>query len=611
MSNGSEGSSIKVGDVLNGIYRVERFLARGGMGEVFVGSNIQTEEKVALKVILPALSADPKIQAMFLKEAKTLTKLSHPALVQYRVLAEEPTLKVLYIATDFIEGKSLTEVIAGYGATLSEITALTRRLADGLRSAHELGAIHRDLSPDNILLERGRLERARIIDFGIAKDLDPGSATIIGDGFAGKLGFVAPEQMGDFDRNVGPWSDVYSLGLIILSVARGRQVDMGKTLVEAIDKRRQPPDLTDVPAELRPLLQAMLVADPQVRLRSMEEVVEVLDRGNYQRTMIASPITMLDLLGDSGGSKNAAPPPPPAAPPPPPPAAAAPPPPPPPAASVSVSKDSAPRDDYRDAGRSGGKSKVPMIAGGAVAALALAAGAYYFASQPKSTGDPLVDAQTAAASAECSWVAINRESGTNRLLVTGASGDVAGLAKTLGSAAGGMNVDTRGVAPVENSACNLLNTLKTAGGAGVSVTPSQTRYELRKGGTPGKTAPSAAAEFTVDIGTGSNRFVLYDITPSGQIGERVMASENIANLMEMGLVEKISDDRFKLKADIDETGWRGLLLLTGAGNLPAESNDQLKGTPTESALKTFADDAKAAGWKTDLAWFNFVDNDPD
>ena len=86
MSTGSGVSQIKVGDVLNGIYRVERFLARGGMGEVFVGSNIQTEEKVALKVILPALSADAKIQAMFLKEAKTLTKLSHPALVQYRVL---------------------------------------------------------------------------------------------------------------------------------------------------------------------------------------------------------------------------------------------------------------------------------------------------------------------------------------------------------------------------------------------------------------------------------------------------------------------------------------------------------------------------------------------
>jgi eukaryotic-like serine/threonine-protein kinase len=606
VSTGSEISQIKVGDVLNGIYRVERFLARGGMGEVFVGSNIQTEEKVALKVILPALSADAKIQAMFLKEAKTLTKLSHPALVQYRVLAEEPSLKVLYIATDYIEGKSLSEVITGYGPTLSEITALTRRLADGLRTAHELGAIHRDLSPDNILLERGRLERARIIDFGIAKDLDPGSATIIGDGFAGKLGFVAPEQMGDFNREVGPWTDVYSLGLVILSVARGRMVDMGKTLVEAIDKRRAPPDLSDVPAEIRPLLQAMLVADPKVRLRSMDEVIEVLDRGNYQRTMIASPITMLDLLGESGGS---APPPPPPMAPPPPPAAAAPPPPPPAAAAAPYVAPTAPA--YSAGGSGGGKSKVPLIAGGAAAAVALAAGAYFFMSGPSSTGNPQMDAQAVASRADCTWVTVTSEAGGGKLVLTGASGDVAGLAKDVSEIAGGQSVDTGGVAPVESTACKLLDTLKPLRGGGVAIAPSQSRYELRNGGDPTKSGPSALAEVNVDIGTGSNRFVLYDLTQAGMIRERVMASDDMAEYIRAGVAEKVSDDRFRLKPGIDETGWRGLLLLTSASALPSESTDALKGTPTESALQTFANDAAGSGWKVDLAWVNFVDNDPD
>lgn len=600
MSTGTPVSQIKVGDVLNGIYRVERFLARGGMGEVFVGSNIQTEEKVALKVILPALSADAKIQAMFLKEAKTLTKLSHPALVQYRVLAEEPSLKVLYIATDYIEGKSLTDVIAGYGPTLSEITALTRRLADGLRAAHELGAIHRDLSPDNILLERGRLERARIIDFGIAKDLDPGSATIIGDGFAGKLGFVAPEQMGDFNREVGPWTDVYSLGLVILSVAKGRMVDMGKTLVEAIDKRRAPPDLSDVPAEIRPLLQAMLVADPKVRLRSMDEVIEVLDRGNYQRTMIASPITMLDLLGESGGS----------APPPPPPAAAPPPAsPPPPAAAAPYVAPSSPA--YAPGISGGGKSKMPIIAGGAAAALALAGGAYFFLSKPGGTGDPLIDAQNLAARSECTWVRVDREASTNKLVLTGASGDVAGLTKDILSVAPDMNIDTAGVAPLESTACTLLDTLKPLQGGGVSLTPTQSRYELRKGASEVKTAPSAAIDLTADIGTGTNRFILYDITPTGTVEDRIMSSDNLAEYVQAGSVKKISDDRFRFVTDIDETGWRGLLLLTSPSGLPPETRDALKGTQTESSLKTFADDAAKAGWKADLAWVNFVDEDSD
>jgi serine/threonine-protein kinase len=103
---------IKVGDVLNHIFRVDRFLARGGMGEVFVGCNVNVDEKVAIKVMLPALAGDEKIVAMFRKEARTLTKLNHPALVQYRVLAQEPQLHVLYIVTDFIEGTNLGTALA-------------------------------------------------------------------------------------------------------------------------------------------------------------------------------------------------------------------------------------------------------------------------------------------------------------------------------------------------------------------------------------------------------------------------------------------------------------------------------------------------------------------
>jgi hypothetical protein len=96
----TDAVGIKVGDMLNHIFEVKRFLARGGMGEVFEGCNIHTEERVAIKVMLPALASDEKVIAMFRKEAKTLTKLHHEALVEYRVLAQEPNLHVLYIVTD-------------------------------------------------------------------------------------------------------------------------------------------------------------------------------------------------------------------------------------------------------------------------------------------------------------------------------------------------------------------------------------------------------------------------------------------------------------------------------------------------------------------------------
>ena len=242
---------------------MKRFLARGGMGEVFEGCNVHTEERVAIKVMLPALAGDEKVIAMFRKEAKTLTKLHHQALVEYRVLAQEPDLHVLYIVTDIIEGTSLSASLGTLKPSPDELAGLLRRLASGLAAAHELGAVHRDMSPDNVILENDDIDEAKIIDFGIAKDLDASSATIVGDGFAGKLNYVAPEQLGDFGREIGPWSDVYSLGLVILAVAQGKNVDMSGSLVDAIDKRRRGPDLAAIPDDLRPLLEAMLRPDPQ------------------------------------------------------------------------------------------------------------------------------------------------------------------------------------------------------------------------------------------------------------------------------------------------------------------------------------------------------------
>src|ERR1700722_3168594 len=268
---------VSVGDVLNGIYEVKRLIARGGMGEVYEGVNINSDERVAIKVMLPSLAADAKVQAMFRKEARTLTRLAPPAVVQYRVLAHEPLLNVLYIVTEFVDGVELTAVLGQIHQDSSELRSLIRRLQDGLRPAHALGAVPRDMSPDNVLLPNSRLDRARIIDFGAAKALDPSKAPIVGDGFAGKLAYVAPEQFGDFGREIGPWTDVYSLGLVILAVATGRDVDMGSTLVEAVDKRRQGVDLTPIPEDLRPIMERMLAADPAKRARSMDEVLAMLD----------------------------------------------------------------------------------------------------------------------------------------------------------------------------------------------------------------------------------------------------------------------------------------------------------------------------------------------
>ena len=269
---------IKVGDVLNHIFEVKRFLARGGMGEVFEGCNVNTDEKVAIKVMLPALANDEKVIAMFRKEARTLTKLHHPsARPVSRAGPGAAAPRPLHRHRLHRRGEPRQRARRGRPQSPEELAGLLRRLAAGLGAAHQLGAVHRDISPDNVILADDDIHKAKIIDFGIAKDLDASSATIVGDGFAGKLNYVAPEQLGDFGREIGPWTDVYSLGLVILAVAQGKNVDMSGSLVDAIDKRRRGPDLSAVPDSLRPLVEAMLRPDPKERLRSMDEVLAMLD----------------------------------------------------------------------------------------------------------------------------------------------------------------------------------------------------------------------------------------------------------------------------------------------------------------------------------------------
>lgn len=280
--SGSQGR-ISIGVVLNNIYQVKRFIARGGMGEVYEGVNITSDERVAIKVVLSHLAEDSTVSDMFLKEAKTLTRFAHPALVQYRVLAKEPALDILYIVTEFIEGEDLESLIGTVEPTQEMIVALMVRLCSGLQAAHSLGAVHRDMSPDNVLLPGGSIDKAKIIDFGIAKNLDASARTSIGDGFAGKIGFAAPEQFGAFGRKIGPWTDIYSVALVGLAFANRRPVNMGADPFEALERRKKGPDLSALPAPLRPVFARMLANDPADRPQDMATVLGLfsdIDKGS-------------------------------------------------------------------------------------------------------------------------------------------------------------------------------------------------------------------------------------------------------------------------------------------------------------------------------------------
>ena len=276
---------IAVGDVLNGIYRITRFIARGGMGEVYEAVNIHPPgERVAVKVMLASLASDELVMAMFAKEAATLTRLHHEAIVPYRLAARDLEGRP-FIVTEFVDGPSLEERLGAVRLTDAQFGDLARRLARGLGAAHELGAIHRDIAPDNILLVDGNPERPKIIDFGIARDArEQQQGTIVGDGFAGKLRYVAPEQLGEYARNIGPWTDLYSLALTLLAVASGRHADMGGSIADAVRKRMAVPDLSAIPARYRASFEQALQPDPTRRPQSMADFTALLYHAEGQGT---------------------------------------------------------------------------------------------------------------------------------------------------------------------------------------------------------------------------------------------------------------------------------------------------------------------------------------
>lgn len=262
----------RIGTRLNGIYEIESLIAVGGMGEVYKGRAIQTGDAVAIKMIRPDMARDEAVIALFRREAAALHNLYNEAIVRYYVFAIDPVTESPYLAMEFVDGQPLSERIKQQPLSLDEADILRQRVGPGLHAAHRLGIVHRDISPDNIILPGGDPSRAKIIDFGIARSSLLGEGTVIGSGFAGKYNYVSPEQLGLYSGEVTGRSDMYSFALVLAEAVTGRALDMGGSQVQILDKRRRLPDLSGVDARLRPLLARMLAPDPNDRPVDMAEV---------------------------------------------------------------------------------------------------------------------------------------------------------------------------------------------------------------------------------------------------------------------------------------------------------------------------------------------------
>lgn len=346
---------IRRGVQLNGIYEIDEPLAAGGMGEIYRGHAIQGGHPVAIKLIRDDLAHDDSALALFRREADALLSIHHEAIVRYFVFSMDPVLQRPYLAMEFVEGDPLSRLLKAGGLPLQTVLALKTRVASGLAAAHQRQIIHRDIAPDNIIIPEHDFAKARIIDFGIARSTRQGEATIIGTGVAGKYSYMSPEQLGLFGGEVGPASDVYSLGLVLAQACRGTPIDMrgpNGSPAEAIERRRVVPDLRDVYPELRPLLESMLQPDPSRRPGSMRDVEQWTPRARAA----SAESTVLQLSGREAQPPRAA--------------------------------------DTKSAGRSGGIAPLAAVGVGLVVIAALGGGAYLFLGRPNSA--PPVAPQTAA-----------------------------------------------------------------------------------------------------------------------------------------------------------------------------------------------------------------------
>jgi hypothetical protein len=260
------------GDLLNDTYRIEALVGVGGTGEVYRAVNVHAQRVHAIKVLKPAFSQNEQFIELMRREL--LTDVDSDATVKYTDLNFTREFGGLhFLVMEFIEGPSLAEEAARGPLSPETVLAIAKRTVAGLAAAHAAGVLHRDVAPDNIILRHGDPARATLIDFGIAKDLDPEKHTVIGQGFAGKYEFSAPEQM---DGQTVPQSDLFALGVTLLVAARGRPIDLPSDLPSIRRAKDDPIDVSDQPEPLRGFLAGLLAPRLSERFASAEAAMQAL-----------------------------------------------------------------------------------------------------------------------------------------------------------------------------------------------------------------------------------------------------------------------------------------------------------------------------------------------
>ena len=258
-----------------GPYRLVGRLGRGGMGHVYLGLS-PGGRPVAVKVIRADLAADPEFRVRFAREVAAVRQVS--GLFTALVLDADVESALPWLATAYVAGPSLAEAVTGDGPMAARpARALAAGLAESLSAIHAAGVVHCDLKPSNVLLSP---DGPRVIDFGISRAAGPGMSTVSAAGVGwvtGSPGFMSPEQA--LGGEIGPPSDIFSLGAVLSFATTGRApFGRGSRPEVAYRLVYGRPDLGEIPAGLRPLVERCLAKDP-VQRPTADEVLEAANDG--------------------------------------------------------------------------------------------------------------------------------------------------------------------------------------------------------------------------------------------------------------------------------------------------------------------------------------------
>jgi serine/threonine protein kinase len=266
-----------------GPYKIVAPIGRGGMGAVYEGLDETLDRRVALKVLHSQFADNREYQDRFLREARNAAnaKLDHPNITQIYAAGRQGAH--LWLAMQFVRGRTLTRVLEERKKLPSdEALRVVRQTAEGLAVAHAAQMIHRDIKPDNLMIDDSG--RVKIMDFGLMRSIDVKKDGLTQDGlFVGTLEYASPEQCQD--KELDARTDLYSLGVVLYQLLSGARPYTARTAfgyLSMVPDPQQPPvplrrQNPDVPAAVETLVHRMISKKPEDRFGSAQELIQAID----------------------------------------------------------------------------------------------------------------------------------------------------------------------------------------------------------------------------------------------------------------------------------------------------------------------------------------------